>query len=111
MYEINGCAAPAAPVVIHMGGITMGWWSRTKWLSRDAEGSNAVQTEEEWGTVYQEVRKAQSEWERAYLMFDEALGQDQIDYAIYILEAAERKYQIHLKHAKSLGLDRSQLPM
>lgn len=42
-------------------------------------------------------------------MFDEALGQDQIDYAIYILEAAERKYQIHLKHAKSLGLNSSQI--
>lgn len=86
----------------------MGWWS-AKWLSRDTE-ENGAKTEE-WGTVYQEVRKAQSDWERAYLMFDEALGQDQIDYAIYILEAAERKYQMHLKHAKSLGLNRSQLPL
>jgi len=42
-------------------------------------------------------------------MFEEALGQDQIDYAIYILEAAERKYQIHLKHAKSIGLNSSQI--
>ncbi|WP_405105989.1 DUF2508 family protein [Paenibacillus sp. FSL K6-1217] len=86
----------------------MGWWN-TKWLSGKAEREKEVQTEEEWGTVYQEVRKAQSEWERAYLMFDEAMGQDQIDYAIYILEAAERKYQIHLKDAKRLGLNRSQL--
>ncbi|MNW23183.1 hypothetical protein D3C71_2251380 [compost metagenome] len=59
--------------------------------------------------MFLDVRKAQAEWERAYLMFDEALGQDQIDYAIYILEAAERKYQIHLKHAKSLGINRSQM--
>jgi hypothetical protein len=88
----------------------MGWWN-AKWLGKEAEGANDTRTEEEWGTVYQEVRKAQSEWERAYLMFDEALGQDQIDYAIYILEAAERKYQIHLKHAKRLGMDRSKLPM
>lgn len=56
-----------------------------------------------------DVRKAQAEWERAYLMFDEAMGQDQIDYAIYILEAAERKYQIHLKHAKSIGLNSSKM--
>ena len=27
-------------------------------------------------------------------------GQDQIDYAIYMLEAAERKYQMNLKQAK-----------
>lgn len=87
----------------------MGWWN-TKWLNRDTERESEANTEE-WGTVYEEVRKAQSEWERAYLMFDEAMGQDQIDYAIYILEAAERKYQIHLKHAKRVGLDRSQLPL
>lgn len=85
----------------------MGWWN-ARWLSRGVEEEREAKTEE-WSTVYQEVRKAQSEWERAYLMFDEALGQDQIDYAIYILEAAERKYQIHLKHAKKLGLDRSHL--
>ncbi|WNS42120.1 DUF2508 family protein [Paenibacillus sp. MMS20-IR301] len=88
----------------------MGWWN-TRWLGRDIEGESGGKPEEEWSTVYQEVRKAQSEWERAYLMFDEARGQDQIDYAIYILEAAERKYQIHLKHAKSLGLNRSQIPL
>lgn len=87
----------------------MGWWN-TKWLNRDTERESEANTEE-WGAVYEEVRKAQSEWERAYLMFDEAMGQDQIDYAIYILEAAERKYQIHLKHAKRVGLDRSQLPL
>ncbi|MEK3881067.1 DUF2508 family protein [Paenibacillus sp. FSL H8-0122] len=86
----------------------MGWWS-AKWLSGNTGKEKAVEMEEEWGAVYHEVRKAQSEWERAYLMFDEALGQDQIDYAIYILEAAERKYQIHLKDAKRLGLNRSQL--
>lgn len=68
----------------------------------------AADKDEHW-KVFQDVRNAQAEWERAYLMFDEALGQDQIDYAIYILEAAERKYQIHLKHAKSVGLNRSHM--
>lgn len=86
----------------------MKWWS-VKWLGGADERAERVKAEEELGTVYHEVRKAHSEWERAYLMFDEALGQDQIDYAIYILEAAERKYQIHLKDAKRLGLDRSRL--
>ncbi|NQX49780.1 DUF2508 family protein [Paenibacillus tritici] len=88
----------------------MGWWS-AKWLSGSVEREKEAKAEEEWGEVYQEVRKAQSDWERAYLMFDEALGQDQIDYAIYILEAAERKYQIHLKDAKRLGLDRRELQL
>lgn len=83
----------------------MGWWSQ---LLRGTDKKQAQMDSEGLETLL-EVRKAHSEWERAYLMFDEALGQDQIDYAIYILEAAERKYQIHLKHAKSIGLNSSQL--
>lgn len=83
----------------------MGWWS-TLWRGNDKK---QAQMDSEGLETLLEVRKAHSEWERAYLMFDEALGQDQIDYAIYILEAAERKYQIHLKHAKSIGLNSSQL--
>ncbi|MNC46404.1 hypothetical protein D3C76_277430 [compost metagenome] len=82
----------------------MGWWS----IWRQADGERKGTDDDHWN-VFLEVQQAQSEWETAHLMFDEAKGQDQIDYAIYILEAAERKYQIHLKHAKSLGLNRAQL--
>lgn len=83
----------------------MGWWSM---LWRGSDKEQRLKDSEGLETLL-EVRKAQSEWETAHLMFDEALGQDQIDYAIYILEAAERKYQIHLKHAKSIGLNSSRL--
>lgn len=83
----------------------MGWW-RLWWWGEDKEQGR--KNDESWDTLL-EVRKAHSEWERAYLMFDEALGQDQIDYAIYILEAAERKYQIHLKQAKNIGLKCNQI--
>ena len=83
----------------------MGWWSM---LWRGSDKEQRLKANEGLET-FLEVRKAQSEGETAHLMFDEALGQDQIDYAIYILEAAERKYQIHLKHAKSIGLNSSQL--
>jgi hypothetical protein len=85
----------------------MGWWSG----KRQGSGGRSLREaklDEDW-RVFLDVRNAQTEWERAHLMFDEALGQDQIDYAIYILEAAERKYQINLKHAKSLGINRSQM--
>jgi len=85
--------------------MNMGWWNYKRWNSKNEQ----VQENDENWNEFLEVRKAQFEWERAYLMFDEALGQDQIDYAIYILEAAERKYQIHLKRAKTLGLNRSQM--
>lgn len=83
----------------------MGWWH----FGAQTEAKEQSRKDNEgWDTLL-EVRKAHSEWERAYLMFDEALGQDQIDYAIYILEAAERKYQIHLKQAKNIGLNCNQI--
>lgn len=83
----------------------MEWW---RLWSRGEAKEQERRNNEGWETLL-DVRKAHSEWETAYLMFDEALGQDQIDYAIYILEAAERKYQIHLKQAKSIGLNSSQI--
>nr|WP_233277450.1 DUF2508 family protein [Paenibacillus durus] len=83
----------------------MGWWS--EW--RRKAGNEPGEDQDESWDVFTDVRKAQMEWERAHLMFDEAVGQDQIDYAIFILQAAERKYQIHLKHAKRVGLKRNQL--
>ncbi|WP_054957831.1 DUF2508 family protein [Paenibacillus dakarensis] len=83
------------------------WWNRSLKSNQDR-----IITEEEqeamWG-VFLDVRKSQMEWERAHLMFQEALGQDQIDYAIYMLEAAERKYQMNLKQAKQLKINSVQM--
>lgn len=64
---------------------------------------------EEEMAVYMDVRAAQAEWERARRFFDEALGKEQIDYAIYMLEAAELKYQMQLRAAKRIGLNRAQM--
>lgn len=55
--------------------------------------------------LYGEVIKALKEWERAYTAFQHAVGEDEVDVAIYTLEAAERRYQIHLKAAKQAKLD------
>ncbi|MGN7416529.1 DUF2508 family protein [Paenibacillus sp. SAF-068] len=54
----------------------------------------------EEGQIYTDIQMAKQEWERAMRQFEDAQGQDEIDYAIYVLEAAERKYQIHLRRAK-----------
>ncbi|MDR0270982.1 DUF2508 family protein [Paenibacillus sp.] len=85
----------------------MGWFGNKEsklpaWQMREKR--------EEELTVYMDVRKAQSEWEQARHVFEEAVGEDQIDYAIYMLEAAERKYQMNLRAAKRIGLNRVQLP-
>ncbi|OZB90017.1 hypothetical protein [Paenibacillus sp. XY044] len=82
------------------------------WLKRNKSGMSTRQykeeQEEKW-TVYNDVQNAHAEWKLARMRFEEALGQDQIDYAIYMLEAAERKYQMHLKQAKNIGLNRVQM--
>lgn len=54
--------------------------------------------------LFAEVDKARKEWEYAYLQFQEAQGKDEVDVAVYTLEAAERRYQIQLKEAKRTGL-------
>ncbi|WP_068698815.1 DUF2508 family protein [Paenibacillus yonginensis] len=59
---------------------------------------------EERERVYHEVLKAHKEWERAHLAFQAAVGKDEVDVAIYTLEAAERRYQIQLKEAKKLEI-------
>lgn len=80
-----------------------------KWLlklgKKEKEEVFSTAEQEALWTTYLDVRKSQLEWERAHLMFQEATGQDQIDYAIYMLEAAERKYQMNLKQAKKLKLN------
>lgn len=55
--------------------------------------------------LYEEVCKARGEWERACRAFQEALGEDEVDVAIYTLEAAERRYQIQLKLAKQAKVE------
>lgn len=79
------------------------WWNRSS-KSNQEKIITANEQDKLW-SVFMDVRKSQMEWERAHMMFQEAMGQDQIDYAIYMLEAAERKYQINLKQAKELNMN------
>ncbi|PQP85344.1 hypothetical protein C0Q44_05050 [Paenibacillus sp. PCH8] len=72
-------------------------WGNTR---NSVEKHNRILKELEADRIYADVQMAKQEWERAMMQFEDAQGQDEIDYAIYVLEAAERKYQIHLKRAK-----------
>ncbi|MEK4665597.1 DUF2508 family protein [Priestia sp. FSL H7-0729] len=72
-------------------------WRNTR---KSIEKHNRILKELEEGQIYADIQMAKQEWERAMRQFEDAQGQDEIDYAIYVLEAAERKYQIHLRRAK-----------
>jgi hypothetical protein len=52
--------------------------------------------------VLEDVRRAQRELSVAQWRFQDALDQDQIDYAIYSLEAAEKKLDMLLRKAKAI---------
>lgn len=59
-----------------------------------------------WGQekaeVIEEVRRAQREWQEAERQFHDAMGEDQVDYAIYTLEAAEKKLDMLIRRAKQV---------
>ena len=65
------------------------------------EKHNRMLKELEADQIYADIQMAKQEWERAMRQFEDAQGQDEIDYAIYVFGGThERKYQIHLRRAK-----------
>lgn len=86
--------------VTAMGGIGLAWWQFWK------NHNTIVQQQQlsEKLQLYQDICRARRDWEIAYEMFQEAVGEDQIDYAIYVLEATEKKYEMLLKQAKRIKL-------
>ncbi|MFC4602017.1 DUF2508 family protein [Cohnella hongkongensis] len=60
---------------------------------------NAVRSIEK-DALIADIRKAEQEWKHAQWRFQHALGADHVDYAIYCLEAAEKKLGMLLKQAK-----------
>lgn len=60
---------------------------------------NAAQSLEKQ-TLIADIRKAEQEWKNAEWRFQHAVGDDHVDYAIYCLEAAEKKLGMLLKQAK-----------
>lgn len=60
-----------------------------------------VHTQDRW-EVIDDVRQAERELNTALWRFHDALGQDHVDYAIFSLEAAEKKLDMLLRKAKGL---------
>lgn len=54
--------------------------------------------------LLQEIDKAHSEWITAQCRLDYVLEKEQIDYAVYALEAAEKRFEMLIKQAKQMEL-------
>lgn len=52
--------------------------------------------------------EAHRQWKLARERLDQALGADEVDYAVLMLEAAEKRYDMLLRKAKTVGLERAE---
>jgi hypothetical protein len=72
-----------------------------KWLRRRHEEAALQRTVlSDNQLLVEEIRIAHAEWQAAQIRFEYVVEPDQIDYCIYALEAAEKRYEMLLKQAK-----------
>ncbi|OUM95680.1 MAG: hypothetical protein A9Z00_15490 [Thermobacillus sp. ZCTH02-B1] len=81
-----------------------GWRDRT---APDAERAMRVEADRESRAaqaLIRDIREAHRDWVNAHRHFEYAVGFDQIDYAIYAIEAAEKRYEMLLRQAKKMNV-------
>jgi hypothetical protein len=61
--------------------------------------------------LIEEIGVARKQWAEAQARLDWAVGKDHIDYSIYALEAAEKRYEMLLRLAKQKQWDNSPIRM
>lgn len=72
------------------------------WIKRMSVMKQKQQLMHERERLYDEVMEARMEWELAYQAFQAAQEVEEVDIAIYSLEAAERRYQMKLRAVKAI---------
>lgn len=61
--------------------------------------------EEETQQLLADLEAAKHDWQHAHNKLNHALDTDQIDYAIYAYQAAEKRYSMLIKKVKQLHLN------
>lgn len=77
-------------------------WQRKKSLKNDRAAHK------ETLELYAEILLAKKEWDNAGRHFEYAVGKDHVDYAIFAIEAAEKRYEMLLRKAKQLNVEPSE---
>jgi chemotaxis regulatin CheY-phosphate phosphatase CheZ len=75
-----------------------------KWYTWWAKADRDLVISEDSLYLIQEIRKARSEWTTAQNRLDYVIEKDQVDYAVYALEAAEKRYEMLLRSAKRMKI-------
>lgn len=78
-----------------------------RWSFMRTKGREREEAEQQTEELLKEIQEAKQDWINAKRHFEYAEGQDQIDYAIFAIEAAEKRYEMLLRHAKRLAVKKS----
>jgi hypothetical protein len=73
-------------------------------LKRDKPKADHEQKTDDTVELLGEIEKAKQQWIHTQLFLDWADDSESIDYAIYSIEAAERRYMYLLNKAKKMGV-------
>lgn len=77
------------------------WWKQWKqWFGRRRSKGGRREALAAASDLVEEVALAQREWANAWRHFEYAVERDHVDYAIYAIEAAEKRYVMLLRRAK-----------
>jgi len=76
-----------------------------KRVVKEIEAKKVEPTEAELNELQEDLRNSKRDWDNAIRHFDYALGKDQIDYAIFAIGAAEKRYEMLLRKAKAMNVD------
>lgn len=71
------------------------------YLKNIANSIKAQETEDYMEDIYNSIENAKKNWEDAKNIFENVTNPDLIDYAIYNVDAAEKRYTYLLKQIKS----------
>lgn len=78
------------------------WWQSL--LHRKQSYQHRYDAEQERNRLIQDIRQAHLAWQEAKQQLNLVDGHDQVDCAIYLYEAAQKKYEMLLRQAKSTKL-------
>ncbi|MED4601964.1 DUF2508 family protein [Paenibacillus validus] len=87
-------------------------WSRRggfSWWGNGKRKEEQAALFEERVQLVEEIRRAHMEWEVAERRFHYAVEKEQIDYAIYALEAAEKRFEMLIKQAKNIHISAAEV--
>jgi hypothetical protein len=88
-------------------GIGLRLWHRLN-LSREQRRKQEVETNDRQ-QLLQEIGRAHMDWITAQRRLDYVIEKDEIDYAVFALEAAEKRFEMLIRQAKNLKLSAADL--